>query len=125
MPAIYAGRIELQQVMLNLLANAIRAINGLASTSRVINIRTNLVEGTAQVEVTDFGPGISEELLGSLFDTFVSRNKDGIGMGLAICRRIIETFRGCIWAKNAKAGRAVFSFTLPINIENQDRDKAL
>jgi C4-dicarboxylate-specific signal transduction histidine kinase len=43
--------------MLNLLANAIRAINGLASTSRVINIRTNLVEGTAKVEVTDFGPG--------------------------------------------------------------------
>jgi signal transduction histidine kinase len=124
MPAIYVGRIELQQVMLNLLANAIRAVDGLVSTSRVINVRTNLIKGAVKVDVVDFGAGISNELLGSLFDAFVSREKDGIGMGLAICRRIIEAYEGRIWVKNAKAGGAVFSFTLPVNIDNQDGYKA-
>jgi signal transduction histidine kinase len=116
-PAIYAGRVEIQQVMLNLLANSIRAINSLNDASRVINIRTYLVEGAVQVKVADFGPGIAEELLASLFDTFVSGNKEGIGMGLAICRRIVETYEGRIWATNAKSGGAVFFFTLPINVE--------
>jgi signal transduction histidine kinase len=116
-PAIYAGRVEIQQVMLNLLANSMRAINSLNGASRVINIRTYLVEGAVQVKVADFGPGIAEDLLASLFDTFVSGNKEGIGMGLAICRRIIETYEGRIWATNEKSGGAVFFFTLPINVE--------
>jgi len=118
LPALYAGRVEIQQVMLNLLANAIRAINGLESANRVINIRTRLIEGDVQVEVADLGPGVAEELLESLFDTFVSGDKNEIGMGLAICRRIIESYGGRIWAKNSRAGGAVFYFTLPINSGN-------
>ena len=115
LPTLCAGRVEIQQVMLNLLANAIRAINGLDSANRVINIRTRLIEGDVQVEVADFGPGVAEELLESLFDTFVSGDKNEIGMGLAICRRIIGSYGGRIWAKNLPTGGAEFYFTLPVN----------
>ncbi len=118
LPTLYAGRIEIQQVMLNLLANAIRATNGLDNANRVINIRTHLIEGGVQVEVADFGPGIAEELLESLFDTFVSGEKNEIGMGLAICRRIIESYEGRIWANNSPVGGAVFYFTLPVSSGN-------
>lgn len=118
MPPIYAGRVEIQQVILNLLANAIRVIDGLPSVNRVINVRTSLIEGGVQLEVIDSGHGIAEELSGSLFKTFVSGNKDNLGMGLAICRRIIESHGGRISANNTKSGGAVFSFTLPIRVSS-------
>lgn len=118
MPPIYAGRVEIQQVILNLLANAIRAVEGLSGANREINIRTGMVEGAVQFKVADSGAGIAEELSDSLFNTFVSGNKDGLGMGLAICRRIIESYGGRISAKNKKAGGAEFSFSLPIMVSS-------
>ncbi|MBE9564619.1 MAG: hypothetical protein IMF17_05180, partial [Proteobacteria bacterium] len=60
------------------------------------------------------GPGISNEIVESLFDSVISDRNDGMGMGLAISHRIIETYGGRIWARNAKEGGAVFSFTLPV-----------
>ena len=117
LPPVYAGRIEIQQVILNLLLNAVESLNAAPSQDHTIRIATRIVDGTVLFEVRDSGPGISSKLQDSLFDTFVSDKEKGLGVGLAICRRIIETYRGNIWADNAAAGGAVFSFTLPIKNE--------
>lgn len=114
LPPVYAGRIEIQQVILNLLLNAAESLNAAPSQNRTIHIGTRIVDGIVLFEVRDSGPGISSEIRDSLFDSFVSDKRKGLGVGLAICRRIIETYRGNIWADNAAAGGAVFSFTLPM-----------
>jgi len=115
LPLLYAGRIELQQVILNLLVNASRAMNAVPAERRKINIRTQVIDGAVLVEVVDSGPGISSEVHEHLFDRFISDNEDGLGMGLAICRRIVESHDGRIWAENRERGGAVFSFTLPVD----------
>ena len=115
LPAVYAGRVELQQVILNLLVNAAKAMNAVAADRRRINIRTQVIDGAVRVEVMDSGPGISSEAHEHLFDRFVSDSADGLGMGLAICRRIVESHGGRIWAENRERGGAVFSFVLPVD----------
>ena len=111
---VYAGRIEIQLVMLNLMSNAVKAMKDSFSKKRRLIISTGIVDHTVQVEIVDTGPGISSDLFESLFERFVSDGKDGLGLGLNICRRIIERFGGRIWAQNAEYGGAVFTFTLPL-----------
>jgi signal transduction histidine kinase len=115
LPSVYAGRIEIQQVILNLLVNAARAMENSGNESRKISLRTRIVDSEVQVEVQDSGPGITAEIHDSLFNTFVSDREDRLGMGLAICERIIEAYGGSIRADNAEAGGALFSFTLPLD----------
>ncbi len=115
LPAVYAGRIELQQVILNLLANAAKAMNAVPADRRRINIRTQVIDAAVRVEVLDSGPGISSEVREHLFDRFVSDSADGLGMGLAICHRIIESHGGHIWAENRERGGAGFYFILPVD----------
>ncbi len=116
--SVTAGRIELQQVMINLMVNAIKAMDKLPINGRRLDIDTSVIDGAVRVVVKDSGHGISRGLHESLFDSFVSGAKDGMGMGLAISHRIIETYGGRIWADHAKAGGAVFSFTLPLDKNN-------
>lgn len=116
--SVTAGRIELQQVMINLMVNAIKAMDKLPINGRRLDIDTSVIDGAVRVVVKDSGHGISRGLHESLFDSFVSGGKDGMGMGLAISHRIIETYGGRIWADHAKAGGAVFSFTLPLDKNN-------
>jgi len=111
---VYAGRIEIQLVMLNLMSNAVKAMKASFSKKRRLSISTGIVDHTVQVEIVDTGPGISSDLFESLFERFVSDGKDGLGLGLSICRRIIERFGGRIWAQNVETGGAVFTFTLPL-----------
>ncbi len=115
---VHAGRIEIQLVMLNLVANAVKATKKNVDGQRSLSVSTRIINDAVQVDVVDTGPGISNELHQSLFDRFVSDGKDGLGMGLSICRRIIESFGGRIWAKNAETGGALISFALPL--ENHD-----
>jgi signal transduction histidine kinase len=115
---VYAGRIEIQLVILNLVANAVKATKKNSNAQRSLSISTHIINESVQVDIMDTGPGISSELHQSLFDRFVSDGKDGLGMGLPICRRIIESFDGRIWAENAETGGAIISFTLPL--ENHD-----
>ena len=116
LPSVYAGRIEIQQVILNLLVNATRAVEEEGGNeSRRITLRTRVADAAVQVEVQDSGPGIAAEIHDSLFSTFVSDREDRLGMGLAICQRIIEAYGGRIWAENHPAGGALFSFTLPLD----------
>ena len=114
LPSLYAGRVEIQQVILNLLVNAARAVEEGGNESRKISLRTCAADAEVQVEVQDSGPGIADELHDSLFNTFISDREDRLGMGLAICQRIIEAYGGHIRGENSAAGGALFSFTLPV-----------
>ena len=112
-PDVHAGRVEIQQVVLNLLLNAVRAVCDNSAKDRVISIRTINNLGAVQVDIQDSGPGIASELEESLINTLPTASEDGLGMGLIICHRIIETYGGRIWARNIENGGALFAFTLP------------
>ena len=111
--------VQLQQVMLNLMLNAFSAMSGtgLDGVRRLI-VRTNSIDGSnVLVEVQDSGTGIAAEKLESIFDPFITSKPEGLGMGLSICRSIIERHGGKIWAANNPDRGATFSITLPATPE--------
>ncbi|HUC71039.1 MAG TPA: ATP-binding protein [Stellaceae bacterium] len=114
LPLVPGDRIQLQQVVLNLILNAVEAMSGSDEGSRDLLISTEEDEADGvRIAVQDWGPGLTPESLGRLFDTFYTTKPDGMGMGLAICRSIIEAHGGRVWATpNAPQG-AVLQFTLP------------
>jgi signal transduction histidine kinase len=115
LPAIRADRVQLQQVVLNLLLNACEAMTDSNSSERQLLITSKLENGAVRMSVTDRGGGIPEEKLEQVFERFFTTKKKGMGLGLSICRSIINEHEGKIWAtKNADCG-ATFHFSLPIN----------
>jgi C4-dicarboxylate-specific signal transduction histidine kinase len=118
LPRIKGDVVELQQVLLNLMINAFGAMNspGLSGPRRLI-LRTRLADASnVLVEVQDSGIGIAPGELESIFEPFVTSKRDGLGMGLSICRSIIERHDGRIWAANNPDRGATFSITLPLHI---------
>jgi len=115
-PSLRPARVDalqLQQVLINLLLNAVRAAATMPRQRRSISIRTSGIARGVEVSVWDRGRGIDEAKKATLFQPFVSTSKDGLGMGLAVCRRIVERYGGTIWAEDRKGGGAVVRFTLP------------
>jgi PAS domain S-box-containing protein len=111
---VQGDRVQLQQVILNLILNAAEALGSMESTSRELLVRTELTEASAVlVAVCDSGPGIDPEHLERVFEPFYTTKASGVGMGLSICRSIIEAHGGRIWAEANKPRGAVFQFTLP------------
>ena len=111
--------VQLQQVILNLILNAFSAMSGdgLDGPRRVV-VRTNSIdESNVLVEVQDSGPGIAADKLESVFDPFITSKPDGLGMGLSICRSIIERHGGKISAANNPDRGAKFSIMLPVTRE--------
>ena len=114
LPLIEGDRVQLQQVMLNLIVNAIEAMSCVAEVQRELLVRTEQVElGRVLVAVTDTGPGLDPANVERLFDAFYTTKPNGMGMGLAICRSIIEAHEGKLWACPNESRGAVFQFTLP------------
>jgi len=115
-PLIVAGdRIQLQQVVLNLLVNAMDAMADCPTEERVVSVQTELCDGqTARVSVQDAGPGILTGQHDLLFEPFYTTKPTGMGMGLSISRSIMEAHGGLIWATNNPARGATFSFAMPI-----------
>ena len=111
---ILGDRIQLQQVILNLVVNGIDAMRSTPSGNRVISIRTSRVEEFAELSVSDRGPGIPEDRLKMIFEPFYTSKAGGMGMGLSIVRTIIEAHHGRIWAKNRDHGGASFRIRLPL-----------
>jgi signal transduction histidine kinase len=111
---ILGDRIQLQQVILNLVANGIDAMKDTPSENRIISIRTSRVEKFAELSVSDLGPGIPEDKLKEVFEPFFTSKAEGMGMGLSIARTIIEAHHGLIWAKNRDHGGASFRIRLPL-----------
>jgi C4-dicarboxylate-specific signal transduction histidine kinase len=115
LPRIQCDRVQLQQVMLNLIVNAIQAMSGIGEGARELQISTDAVpsEGGVRVGVRDTGPGLSPESLSRLFEPFYTTKPDGMGMGLSICRSIIEAHGGRLWAIPCEPQGALFQFTIP------------
>lgn len=118
LPPVYGDRVQLQQVFINLLMNAIQAMAGCLPGQAVLTLQTQRnADGALQVSVSDSGPGIPPADLPRLFEPFYSTKEDGMGMGLPICRSIIENHGGRIWAKPAvpdiPVAGATILFTLP------------
>jgi signal transduction histidine kinase len=111
---ILGDRIQLQQVILNLVLNGIDATRDTPSQNRVISVRTSRVENFAQLSVSDRGSGIPEEKLQQVFEPFFTSKAEGMGMGLSIARTIIEAHHGLISAKNRVHGGASFRIRLPL-----------
>jgi C4-dicarboxylate-specific signal transduction histidine kinase len=114
LPLVLADRIQLQQVILNLMMNAIEAMSGSADAPRELLIRSGISESQrVLVAVRDSGPGLDPKSLDHLFDAFFTTKPQGMGMGLAICRSIIDAHGGRLWAIANDEGGATFQFTLP------------
>jgi C4-dicarboxylate-specific signal transduction histidine kinase len=114
-PLVQGDRIQLQQVILNLIVNAIEATSGASEGARELLVSTGKDASNAVlVAVRDSGPGLDPEGLGRLFDAFYTTKPGGMGIGLSICRSIIEVHGGRIWATANVPQGAVFQFTLPV-----------
>jgi signal transduction histidine kinase len=115
LPLIEGDRVQLQQVILNLIINAVEAMSGVSEGARKLLIGTGKdASGKLLVSVHDSGPGLRPEGLDRLFDSFYTTKPGGMGMGLSICRSIVEAHGGRIWA-TPNAGRGItVQFTLPI-----------
>src|SRR6267378_5821001 len=115
LPLIQADRVQLQQVILNLIINAVEAMSGLGEGSRELVISTGRdASNGVLVSLRDSGPGLDPASLERLFDAFYTTKSGGLGMGLSICRSIIEAHWGRIWAGANEPRGAVFQFTLPV-----------
>jgi signal transduction histidine kinase len=115
LPRVQGDRVQLQQVMLNLIVNAIQAMSGVGEGARELQISGDAVpsEGGVRVGVRDTGPGLSPESLSRLFEPFYTTKPEGMGMGLSICRSIIEAHGGRLWAAPCEPQGALFQFTIP------------
>ncbi|CAM2154538.1 two-component system, LuxR family, sensor kinase FixL [Pararobbsia alpina] len=114
LPAVVADRVQLQQVMINLVVNANQALGGVLGHAREIRVSTAPGhEGRVVVAVKDNGPGISPGDAANVFEPFYTTKQDGLGMGLSICRSIIEAHGGRLWLDAAPGSGATFAFALP------------
>jgi signal transduction histidine kinase len=114
LPLIQGDRVQLQQVTLNLIINAIQAMSGLAAGVRELRITTENTESEGvRLAVRDSGPGLSSENFQRLFEPFYTTKPEGMGMGLSICRSIIEAHGGRLWAILCEPQGALFQFTIP------------
>jgi C4-dicarboxylate-specific signal transduction histidine kinase len=114
LPLIQGDRVQLQQVVLNLILNAVQAMGGVADRTREVLITTSQTEpNEVCLGVRDTGPWLSAETLPRLFEPFYTTKPGGMGMGLAICRSIIEAHGGRLWATRCEPRGALFQFTIP------------
>ena len=113
LPAVSGDRIQLQQVVLNLILNAMDAVENLGLQQRKVTVSAQQTAGSAEVAVTDLGAGIPPEKFPRLFEPFFTTKPNGMGMGLAISRTIIEAHGGKLSAANNPDGGATFRFSLP------------
>jgi signal transduction histidine kinase len=114
LPRVQCDRVQLQQVMLNLIVNAIQSMIGVEDGNRELHISTVSIEPEGVcVAVRDTGHGVHPESLPRLFEPFYTTKPDGMGMGLSICRSIIEAHGGRLWATNCEPRGALFQFTIP------------
>ena len=111
-PRVLGDRVHLQQVLLNLVLNAMEAMADTPADLRRVVVRTARTGGGVEVAVTDRGHGIAPATLPRLFEAFFTTKENGEGLGLSIAKSIVETHGGQIWAEGA-AGGATFRFTLP------------
>ena len=114
LPAVTGDRVQLQQVLLNLALNGCEAMGDYNSSERRLLIASQWENGAVRVSVSDSGSGIPGEKMEQVFERFFTTKKEGMGLGLSVCRTIINAHRGKIWATNNAGCGATFHFSLPI-----------
>jgi signal transduction histidine kinase len=116
---VSGDRVQLQQVVLNLILNAVDAMSSAEEGARELTISTELTKTSSiLVAVCDSGPGIDPEHLDRIFKPFYTTKTSGIGMGLSICRSIIDAHGGRLWAEAHQPRGAILQFTLPAGAED-------
>lgn len=116
LPKVPADPVHLQQVLLNLIINAMDAMDETPAAARWLEVRTERCdEEHVQVAVADNGRGLGAGRVDKLFESFFSTKADGMGLGLSVARSIVTMHGGSIWAENSKVGGATFLFTLPVH----------
>jgi PAS domain S-box-containing protein len=116
LPLIQGDRVQLQQVMLNLIINAVEAMRGVSDGPRELLISTGTSDtGDVRVAVRDSGPGLTPAALERLFEPFYTTKPGGLGLGLSICRSIVEGHGGRLWASTNVPRGAIFQFTLSVH----------
>jgi C4-dicarboxylate-specific signal transduction histidine kinase len=114
LPQVLADRVQLQQVIINLVINSIQSMAKIIERPRVLSITSQAeTAGEVAVAVQDSGVGVSPESAAQLFDAFFTTRPQGMGMGLSICRSIMEAHNGRIWTEPANDTGAIFRFSLP------------
>ena len=112
---VLGDRVQLQQVILNLIDNAIEAMNAVSDDSRVLHLKTEPKDGeNVRITVQDSGPEIDAENTERIFDRFFSTKSQGMGMGLSICRSIVEAHGGRLWVETGSHRGSVFLISLPV-----------
>jgi signal transduction histidine kinase len=114
LPPVQGDRVQLQQVMLNLILNAVESMSGMSEGSRDLLISSEGGAGRVRVAVQDSGPGLSPQSENRLFEAFYTTKPNGMGMGLTICRSIIEAHGGRLRVAANEPRGAMFHFTLPL-----------
>jgi len=122
LPLVLVDHVQIQQVVLNLVRNAIEAMEAVDRRELVIGTRAIPDQEMAEVIVADTGPGIAPELADRLFQPFVTTKATGMGLGLSICREIVEAHHGRLTAAPGSSGGAVFRVTLPIARSEETAD---
>ena len=113
-PAVLAGRTQLQQVLMNLIANAIEAMSGVTGRQKLLAIRSEVGNSASVlISIEDTGTGFDSVNLDRIFEAFFTTKSDGMGMGLSICRSIIEGYGGQLWASPGETCGATFYVNLP------------
>jgi signal transduction histidine kinase len=121
-PIVYGDPVQIQQVILNLLMNALDAVKAQPSDARHIFLSTGTETGReVTVSVADSGRGIDREQIEDVFQSFFTTKTHGMGLGLTICRSIVEEHGGRMWAENLPQGGARFSFQLPLEKDSEHR----
>jgi len=113
LPPVLVDKVQIQQVLLNLIRNALEAMD--ATDERVLTVEAVAAEGLMTITVTDTGPGLSPDIAQNLFQPFNTTKARGMGVGLSICRSIIEAHGGRIWASPRSGGGTAFAFALPLD----------
>ena len=113
LPSVHGDRVQLQQVLINLLFNAMDAVHENPPARRLVTVQARPTGATVELSVSDNGHGIAADKQPHLFETFFTSKPNGLGMGLVISRNIIEAHGGRLWADNEPAGGAKFTLALP------------
>ena len=117
LPMVLVDRVQIQQVLLNLIRNAVEAMEG--CEVRELSIAASALDVDLRISVTDTGGGIPDEIEAKLFQPFVTTKEEGMGIGLSVCRTIIEAHAGRLWFEANAGGGSVFRFTVPIGVTSQ------
>jgi signal transduction histidine kinase len=116
LPKVPADPVHLQQVLLNLIINAMDAMDDTPVATRWLEVRTERADAEhVQIAVADNGRGLGAGRIDKLFESFFTTKADGMGLGLSLARSIVTMHGGTIWAENSKVGGATFLFTLPVH----------